>query len=87
MPPKKNLDFRSFEIDFDAIREVKSCLELHFFYRYFSSLQSFRRKLKSVRLLCRMCGETDFRPSQKMLLSNLKQVATLPYRSTLVLHT
>ena len=33
-------------------------------------------------LLCRMRGETHFRPSQKMCLSNLRQVATLPYRPT-----
>jgi len=34
--------------------------------------------LRSVRLLCKMCGETD---SQEILLSNLKQVATLQWTS------
>ena len=53
----------------ELMKTLSHCLEtcLHRTHQY-------RRKLRSVRLLCKMCGETD---SQEILLSNLKQVATL----------
>ena len=39
--------------------------------------------MRSVRLLCKTPAENDFRPifsNQEMILSNLKQVATLQYK-------
>ena len=51
----------------EVMKTLGHCLE--------TSLHGKRtnRKLRSVRLLCKMRGETD---SQEILLSNLKQVAT-----------
>ena len=70
--------------------------EYMYVFGYFSGFHKFRVttyqytvKLRSVRLLCRIhLGLKSVSPptfsSQKMLLSNLKQLATLQYRSTSV---
>ena len=64
----------------EVMKILSHCLEtcLHRMHQY------RRIKLRSVRLLCKMRGETD---SQEILLSNLKQVAILQCTSiTCTLH-